>query len=852
MYNDHTYQLITIKSTDTIEEQEQKFLKGIEEHPEYKDEFLRNLAYSYFSVRMIDKAIETIKQAIECAPPDKEKLCDYYYFLSFFYEGKKDVRESLNAMKKAVEADPENSHCRMLLANDYVQVKEYENSLIHYEYVLFHPDDNFWEEKDHPFYSYFNYEGDKELSKTKAVSLFSDLMKAAVTDSQKACVYAAESVMYEEKKDLFNALKSAKTALDLLPNNFHVINRLGTVYSILKQYNEAIALYERLPKISDPDAGKDFIMHWYYDRLAMAHIGLNQYDEASALYEKDLTTYDSPKDACDCLQQLAGIYQHQRQYKKLKPIVQKIIELWPNEYSKAYGSMANYYMVEEEDAENALNYLFKAAQANYQSDNWVHGNDRQQSAAIYGQIGDIYYKMLDDEATAITYYEKVFLCQPDKEVEEHVCTRLYEIYKRNGNEKRAAELKDKRKSIAKLMDIFSEPYVKPPPPSLKDRISKPKNTPEEIEKLPYYYRNLPERGLHLEGKAKLRDEIYDDLMTNPAYKEFFSKYETYSIREFCWEYAKHKADLIDSAHYYPDPFVDRKEHWLNWYTENVFKIILQKKLFNLQLQWRAGKIELPEIQISFDFQIWCQYIKECPFLEPVTADEIRVMKDFLMEDFFQSSTGLINGWQDYEVLLQKNEEDDYEYMPPWYEYYDDKLGTGYLLLLPDVRGQKEKEYQEIYWKWKNKQPPDPIIPREPMPPRLDHLFAKDETYVAFMEQFENDYICKLQQASMDHNLRPEKPYDTDALREAVWDIDDSETEVYFDSNIPWHEALLKAALKVKNTHISNQLDAVCNFYNVQKEMNLLPKIDITKDSSYTSTRMIYWERISKGRELSGE
>jgi len=851
MYHDHTYRFITVYDSDPIDLKVEKFRKGIEEHPEYKDEFLRNLANTYFMEGMRDKAIETIQQAIDCAPRDKDKLGDYYYFLSLFYEGNDDMPSSLQAMKNAVEADPENSQFRMNVANDYLYMKEYEQAVIHYTEVFFHPDDDFTEYKEHPFYTYFNVDKEDELNKSKAVTVLNKLMKAAATDEQRTCVHCAISLMYEQREDNIHALESAKAAYTMMPGNIHVINHLGDLYSTLRQYKEAIKVFENLPGISDPYLSKSFIMHWYYDKLALAHLGLNLFDEAAALYEKDLTTYDTPTDAHDCLHQLAGIYQHQRQYKKLKPVAMKIIELWPNQYSKAYGSMANYYMVEEEDYENALNYLFKAAQVNCQSDDWVHGNDRVQAAAIYGSIGDIYYLELKDEASAISYYEKVFLCQPDKDTEEHICTRLYEIYKKNGNEKRAAELKEKRKSLAKLMDMFTEPFVMPPPPNLKERLSKPKNTAEEIEKLPYYYKNLPEGTMNLDVRVKLRDEFYEDLMTNPVYKEYFSKFQEYSIREFCWEYAKQKTDLINSAKLYSDPFVDRKEYWLNWYTENIFKLILQKKLFNMQLLWRAEKIDIPEIDIAFDFHLWENNILICPFLEAVTAGELKVMKDFLMNDNFSDELGFLGGWQDYDILMQKSEEDDLEYMPPWYEYYDEKMGTGALLSLPDIRGEKEEEYQQVYRKWKQKQPPDPVVPAEPQPPYKDHMFYDDKYVVPFMEEFENDYICKLKQASIDHEARPAKPYDLDALREAVWDIDESETEVYFDNTIPWHEALLKAAQKVKNSHVSEQLDAVWEFHCMQIEMNLMPSIDITKNISY-STRRIYWESISKGKELSGE
>ena len=47
MYNSHSQQLVTIMGTDTLDIIEQKYRKAIEDYPQYKDEFLRNLSTYY-------------------------------------------------------------------------------------------------------------------------------------------------------------------------------------------------------------------------------------------------------------------------------------------------------------------------------------------------------------------------------------------------------------------------------------------------------------------------------------------------------------------------------------------------------------------------------------------------------------------------------------------------------------------------------------------------------------------------------------------------------------------------------------------------------------------------------------
>ena len=118
-------------------------------------------------------------------------------------------------------------------------------------------------------------------------------------------------------------------------------------------------------------------------------------------------------------------------------------------------------------------------------------------------------------------------------------------------------------------------------------------------------------------KNRVYQAAKKDLETNPRYKEFFSRFRADSIPAFIDKIASDKAacEINGNAHKSLETgrILDPKER-----AEKGLWEIQQKKLFIKQCLWRAEKIELPDIKISYDFQYWEQNIKNCPFLEPVT------------------------------------------------------------------------------------------------------------------------------------------------------------------------------------------------------------------------------------------
>ncbi|MBF9222354.1 hypothetical protein [Hymenobacter ruricola] len=138
--------------------------------------------------------------------------------------------------------------------------------------------------------------------------------------------------------------------------------------------------------------------------------------------------------------------------------------------------------------------------------------------------------------------------------------------------------------------------------------------------------------------------------------------------------------------------------------------IQQKKLFDLQCRWRAEQITLPGVRHTQEFRQWENYIEYCPWLPPVTADEVALYEAYLRSDDYEPERNW--AWQNYEAFRRTAEggEDDaeatdnadegyqaaerraYSVPPAWYGFHDAATGGGSPLALPDVRGEKEAYY----------------------------------------------------------------------------------------------------------------------------------------------------------------
>jgi len=201
--------------------------------------------------------------------------------------------------------------------------------------------------------------------------------------------------------------------------------------------------------------------------------------------------------------------------------------------------------------------------------------------------------------------------------------------------------------------------------------------------------NIQQYLMEESEKSRLAGEIAHEL-EGPRFQEYFSKFDEKSVRQFIQSYSMRKAQYLQ----YSPQFLREQEQNVNDDLENAMELlweIQQKKLFNLQCLWRADKIHIPGIEVTYDFIYWEKNISECPFIEAVTNEEVNLYIEYVNSDFY-SEPHPLSSWQDFEGFRKEPYEDDFVALPSWYTFYDNHMGTEELLNMPDIRGEKEKQY----------------------------------------------------------------------------------------------------------------------------------------------------------------
>lgn len=358
-------------------------------------------------------------------------------------------------------------------------------------------------------------------------------------------------------------------------------------------------------------------------------------------------------------------------------------------------------------------------------------------------------------------------------------------------------------------------------------------------------------------EATLNEKFINELKTSPECQEFFKNYSHASVEKFMQTYAKTKIEIIEAQ----ERLLKEYEHDDNEeYLQNarvVLNWILQKKLFNLHLQWRAGAINIPEIKTSYDFLLWEENLEYCPFIPPITRIELDLMKTFLeTNDFVTVSEEMDFIYVRFDDLLRKDEEDNYSNMPAWYETYDNMFGTGQLLQLPDVRTQKEKQYIKLVQET-NRRENEKTKKNAPVSPSLGSIYDYINDIFEFTRKFEKDIYFKELFRLWYRLYYPEfndSEYEPEDVEEAISVLENADRPVFISGNQIWHKAIVNAANQYITDRTLEVLDSVYEEYNTLSELGITKRFspEEEKRAREVSLTDMYHEMILRGRELSGE
>ena len=346
-------------------------------------------------------------------------------------------------------------------------------------------------------------------------------------------------------------------------------------------------------------------------------------------------------------------------------------------------------------------------------------------------------------------------------------------------------------------------------------------------------------------------EILNDLNTNPKYTKFFEKYNRNSVQRFKENYAIAKSYVISNEGRALEEEEDRLLKYQLMAEEYIWHI-QQRKLFDLQIKWRAEQIELEGVEAIADFEEWSENIEKCPFLTPISQEEFDLYISFVesskMEDI---QTNYLTKWQEYEDFKAQYddiESDLYVYeIPGWYEYYENKTGLGALYMLKDIRGEKEGVYMKIYrenvyrqFEEKNKDKPKPEPDERP-----NILYYDKEVIQEFLSLFETGNFIHNWEA-----YHRSLESDNNDLDYAIYTLSTATENCEIEYNYNWRAGIIYTANEYDRKMLLAAMPKAYNDYLFRINSGLGFDSHFEKRRPFKAA--LVKEAILGGREMNGE
>ncbi|WP_046244312.1 hypothetical protein [Hymenobacter terrenus] len=394
------------------------------------------------------------------------------------------------------------------------------------------------------------------------------------------------------------------------------------------------------------------------------------------------------------------------------------------------------------------------------------------------------------------------------------------------------------------------------------------------------------------------------LRTDPRYQAYFAGYTPASVEAFIQHYARHKVQCLDRG---PNMVKFRLHQVIEYQEEGYDRLfdVQRKKLFDLQVRWRAGEITLPGIQTYQQFAQWqrAAFIYRCPFLPPITRAEYELYLAWLASDacqefgHSQSNHRAASDWQDYDSMhaewarQQPNApaptEDDnwteYQDYPAWFAYYDAHTGApaGYPFQThSNRRGERQDYYMELASEEQHatnlSTPPTAPDPR----PRLMEFGTAPDSFDDAPDRFLTEDDWHFAEFTRRFDADPETllTYHRAMLcvfnesYNRVLDLTNQNIQLLGDARGPWpvpahpdwRQGILAAAAHLHRELLLAALPTVFDDYEFRIQTGLLPAApdqyrayhDDQKPEEDPAKRcaiMPYLEEdILRGRELAGE
>ncbi len=355
-----------------------------------------------------------------------------------------------------------------------------------------------------------------------------------------------------------------------------------------------------------------------------------------------------------------------------------------------------------------------------------------------------------------------------------------------------------------------------------------------------------------------------EILADPRLREPLAGYHPLQHETFLKSYAR----VLDDLHHYGSSYESNLEHLLHQHDKAAYRsiwAIQHQKLFDLECQWRTGRVEVPGARLTADFEDWHEFIENCRAVPPISPDELALLDAFLEQlanpdelevgnpsrDFWMQRRYPSNGYLDDD----EDDEDDESPLKPWTEFWDLRRGTGYLRALPDLRGEREHRYEQAVFDEHHRLHPYTPAAEDSRPHVPTWGAAHDALVCELLRRFEP--AVKLRQFQTKQQLeaydatedRQDLPLALERLQNA------GPVPVPIEAHADWRQAVMAAA----NRHYFGQLRAA--LLRVYEEYCQREAFGIShspaNDNPYRRRKPgQYFERhakqIREGRRLLGE
>jgi len=363
-------------------------------------------------------------------------------------------------------------------------------------------------------------------------------------------------------------------------------------------------------------------------------------------------------------------------------------------------------------------------------------------------------------------------------------------------------------------------------------------------------------------KGTLVQQILDEIATSEEHQKFLAQFDNRGAVMLKY-FANYKADFILEG----DQSVQINNKYLDEYLSICWSSLEQiqnKKLFDLQCQWRAGHIKsLPDINTTEDFKAVKEKILDYRGIPPVSEEEVGIYIDYLhCYDISANAEWNYRKWyttyfQDHQIVkdiilgkeVDEHNKADYSY----FQYCYNRFGGYDLLALPDVKKDKEEYYMQLVAK-KNKRKQahgngnndGAATARKVNEPfkinyRCGTSYLKEMALLVGNKKLAEHIDCKVRRH--DNGLFTSLSFAIDYLKDLP------QEDIQLDEDKEWKSTILEAVEKHKIKNAIGLLPTVYEEYKMKWEQN----IRITAEKKYPySIHHMYNNFVLEGRELNGE